>query len=169
MNQESDDEPPPKTHTEPTSERPRTTPEATRRDAGDAESSRASRGWWDRNADEYQSEHGAFLGDDRFVWGPEGLDEAEAALLGPAASLKGKDVLEIGAGAAQCSRWLAAQGARPVALDLSHRQLQHALRIGDDVPWSRPTPGALPFRGRLLRPGLLRLRRGALRRRPGAR
>ncbi|MGW2634669.1 histidine kinase dimerization/phospho-acceptor domain-containing protein, partial [Streptomyces chattanoogensis] len=31
-------------------------------------------GWWDRNADEYQSEHGAFLGDDRFVWGPEGLD-----------------------------------------------------------------------------------------------
>ncbi|MGW9073956.1 SAM-dependent methyltransferase, partial [Streptomyces yangpuensis] len=43
--------------------------EATRRDAGEAESSRASRGWWDRNADEYQSEHGAFLGDDRFVWG----------------------------------------------------------------------------------------------------
>lgn len=70
--------------------------EATRRDAGEAESSRASRGWWDRNADEYQSEHGAFLGDDRFVWGPEGLDEAEAALLGPAASLKDKDVLEIG-------------------------------------------------------------------------
>ena len=104
--------------------------EATRRDAGDAESSRASRGWWDRNADEYQSEHGAFLGDDRFVWGPEGLDEAEAGLLGPAASLNGLDVLEIGAGAAQCSRWLAARGARPVALDLSHRQLQHALRIG---------------------------------------
>ncbi len=108
--------------------------EATRRDAGDAESSRANRGWWDRNADEYQSEHGSFLGDDRFVWGPEGLDEAEAGLLGPAASLKGLDVLEIGAGAAQCSRWLAAQGARPVALDLSHRQLQHALRIGDEVP-----------------------------------
>ena len=30
--------------------------EATRRDAGDAESSRASRGWWDRNADEYQND-----------------------------------------------------------------------------------------------------------------
>ncbi|WP_037680036.1 class I SAM-dependent methyltransferase [Streptomyces albus] len=102
---------------------------ATRRATGETESSRASRGWWDRNADEYQDEHGAFLGDDRFVWGPEGLDEAEAALLGPAEGLGGLDVLEIGAGAAQCSRWLAGQGARPVALDLSHRQLQHALRI----------------------------------------
>ncbi|POX40369.1 SAM-dependent methyltransferase [Streptomyces sp. Ru73] len=106
---------------------------AVRRSAGEAESSRASRGWWDRNADEYQSEHGAFLGDDRFIWGPEGLDEAEAGLLGPAAELKGRRVLEIGAGAAQCSRWLAAQGAHPVALDLSHRQLQHALRIGADI------------------------------------
>ncbi|WHM39236.1 class I SAM-dependent methyltransferase [Streptomyces sp. BPTC-684] len=121
-------------------------PDATRRDADDAESSRASRGWWDRNADEYQTDHGAFLGDDRFVWGPEGLDEAEAALLGPVESLKGLDVLEIGAGAAQCSRWLAAQGARPVALDLSHRQLQHALRIdGGAVPLVEADAGALPF------------------------
>ncbi|WP_455354289.1 class I SAM-dependent methyltransferase [Streptomyces sp. SYSU K217416] len=125
-------------------------PEATRRDAGDAESSRASRGWWDRNADEYQSDHGAFLGDDRFVWGPEGLDEADAALLGPAGSLKDRDVLELGAGAAQCSRWLAGQGARPVALDLSHRQLQHALRIGDgdvpSVPLVQADASRLPFR-----------------------
>lgn len=120
-------------------------PEATRRATGDTESSRASRGWWDRNADEYQTEHGAFLGDDRFVWGPEGLDEADAALLGPASGLAGLDVLEIGAGAAQCSRWLAAQGARPVALDLSHRQLQHALRIGGDVPLVEADAGALPF------------------------
>ncbi len=123
--------------------------EATRRTAGATESSRASRGWWDRNADEYQNEHGGFLGDRRFVWGPEGLDEAEARLLGPAASLRGRAVLEIGAGAAQCSRWLAAQGARPVALDLSHRQLQHALRIGVDgglpFPLVEADAGALPF------------------------
>ncbi|MFD6880199.1 MULTISPECIES: class I SAM-dependent methyltransferase [unclassified Streptomyces] len=142
MNQESYDKPAP--------EDAEDDAQATRRDAGDAESSRANRGWWDRNADEYQSEHGAFLGDDRFVWGPEGLDEAEAALLGPADSLKGKDVLEIGAGAAQCSRWLAARGARPVALDLSHRQLQHALRIGgSDLPAVRlveADAGRLPFR-----------------------
>ena len=121
-------------------------PEATRREASETESSRASRGWWDRNADEYQSDHGAFLGDDRFVWGPEGLDEAEAGLLGPAESLSGLAVLEIGAGAAQCSRWLAARGARPVALDLSHRQLQHALRIGGGVPLVEADAGVLPFR-----------------------
>lgn len=123
--------------------------EATRRRSGERESSRANRGWWDRNADEYQNEHGTFLGDDRFVWGPEGLDEIEAGLLGPVESLRGQDVLEIGAGAAQCSRWLAAQGARPVALDLSHRQLQHALRIagGDEAgfPLVQADAGALPF------------------------
>ncbi|WP_329179895.1 class I SAM-dependent methyltransferase [Streptomyces sp. NBC_01477] len=115
-------------------------PEATRRSAGVTESSRASRGWWDRNADDYQIEHGDFLGDDRFVWCPEGLDEAEAALLGPAAGLKGRAVLEIGAGAAQCSRWLAAQGALPVALDLSRRQLQHARRIDQEAEGSAPLP-----------------------------
>ncbi|MDI3387322.1 class I SAM-dependent methyltransferase [Streptomyces sp. B-S-A8] len=125
-------------------------PEATRRASGNAESSRANRGWWDRNADEYQVDHGTFLGDDRFVWGPEGLDEVEAELLGPAEELKGLDVLEIGAGAAQCSRWLAAQGARPVALDLSHRQLQHARRIDDQrsgapLPLVQADAGALPF------------------------
>ncbi|MCS0637377.1 class I SAM-dependent methyltransferase [Streptomyces sp. LP05-1] len=122
---------------------PAAEPEAVRRPAGNAESSRANRGWWDRNADEYQREHGDFLGDDRFVWCPEGLDEAEAGLLGEVA---GRDVLEIGAGAAQCSRWLAARGARPVALDLSHRQLQHALRIGGGVPLVEADAGALPFR-----------------------
>jgi SAM-dependent methyltransferase len=104
-------------------------PEATRRKAGATESSRANRRWWDRNADDYQREHGGFLGDAGFVWGPEGLDEAAAGLLGPVAGLAGKAVLEIGSGAAQCSRWLAARGARPVALDLSLRQLQHARRI----------------------------------------
>nr|WP_040254534.1 class I SAM-dependent methyltransferase [Streptomyces sp. SCSIO ZS0520] len=121
-------------------------PEATRRTAGVTESSRANRGWWDRNADEYQREHGTFLGDDRFVWGPEGLDEVEAELLGPVEELKDARVLEIGAGAAQCSRWLRAQGARPVALDLSHRQLQHALRIGsEDIGLVQADAGALPF------------------------
>lgn len=79
------------------------------------------------------------------MWGPEGLDEVEAGLLGAPEELKGKDVLEIGAGAAQCSRWLAAQGARPVALDLSHRQLQHALRIGGSFPLVCADAGALPF------------------------
>lgn len=98
-----------------------------RRHLSDSATIRANRGWWDANADDYQAEHGAFLGDARFVWCPEGLDEADARLLGT--DLAGKRVLEVGAGAAQCSRWLTAQGAFAVASDLSFGQLAHALRI----------------------------------------
>ncbi|WTW94353.1 class I SAM-dependent methyltransferase [Streptomycetaceae bacterium NBC_01309] len=117
-----------------------------RRDVGSAESVRAGRSWWDANADEYQAEHGDFLGDSRFVWGPEGLDEEEAGLLGDVA---GKTVLEIGSGAGQCARSLLARGARPVALDLSYRQLQHSRRIdaahGVHVPVVQADAAALPF------------------------
>lgn len=89
-------------------------------------SSAANRDWWDGNADDYQDEHGSFLGDARFIWGPEGLDEASARLLG---DVSGRRVLEIGSGAAQCSRWLVTQGASVAAFDLSHRQLRHAKRL----------------------------------------
>ncbi|MFL6111752.1 MAG: class I SAM-dependent methyltransferase [Catenulispora sp.] len=118
-----------------------------RRHLSDSATIRANRGWWDANADEYQAEHGAFLGDARFIWCPEGLDEADARLLGP--ELAGKRVLEVGAGAAQCSRWLTAQGADAVASDLSFGQLEHAVRI--DVGSATPVPlvqadaTALPF------------------------
>lgn len=101
----------------------------TRRQAGTAETSRANRGWWDGAADWYQAEHGEFLGDARFLWGPEGVYEDEARLLGPVA---GRRVLEVGCGAAQCSRWLAKQGADVVGFDLSARQLAHARRIDDE-------------------------------------
>ena len=98
----------------------------TRRESSSGETARANRSWWDANADEYQAEHGEYLGDDRFLWCPEGLYEDVAGLLGPVA---GRDVLEVGCGAAQCARWLAGQGARVTAFDLSARQLQHARRI----------------------------------------
>ena len=78
------------------------------------DSARANRTWWDGAAEEYLRDHGPDL-DGRLVWGPEGLDEADAGLLGDVAGL---DVLEVGAGAAQCAGWLAARGARVVATDL---------------------------------------------------
>jgi SAM-dependent methyltransferase len=105
-----------------------------RRPAAADETVVANRRWWDAAADDYQAEHGAFLGSDgqaRFIWGPEGLDEAEAGLLGPASGLDGRRVLEIGCGAAQCARWLAAHGASVLAFDLSRRQLEHAARRRD--------------------------------------
>ncbi len=119
---------------------------AHRRDVTEEESRRANGPDWDRYADEYQATHGAFLGDIGFVWGPEGLTESEAGLLGPLAD---RDVLEVGSGAGQCSRWVRAQGGRAVGLDLSHRQLQHSRRIdaetGVEVPVVLGTATHLPF------------------------
>ncbi|HEY6796685.1 MAG TPA: class I SAM-dependent methyltransferase [Kineosporiaceae bacterium] len=88
---------------------------------------RANRSWWDAAATGYLVEHGDFLGDDRFVWCPEGLDEAEARLLG---DVTGADVLEVGCGAAQCSRWLTGRGARAVGVDQSARMLAEAQARG---------------------------------------
>jgi len=122
-------------------------PEAVlRRDAGGSESARASRSWWDEQAADYYAEHGAFLGDQDFLWGPEGLRESAAGLLGP---LHGRRVLEIGCGGAQCSRWLAGQGASPVATDISGGQLGQAARLnartGVAVPLVQADAQSLPF------------------------
>lgn len=105
----------------------------TRRVIDSVASQRAQGRHWDNDADRYQAEHGDFLGDVDFVWGPEGLREAEAGLLG---ALPGRRVLEVGCGAAQCARWLVVQGARVVALDISAAQLRHAAELGrrTDIP-----------------------------------
>ena len=111
--------------------------------AGAEGSVRGNRRWWDREASAYLAEHGAFLGEDDFVWGPEGLREADAGLLGEVA---GRDVLEVGCGAAQCSRWLAGRGARVVGLDLSIGMLQGARRSTSSGPvLVQADARALPF------------------------
>jgi SAM-dependent methyltransferase len=116
------------------------------REIGPAESQRASRAWWDADADDYLAEHGTDIGEVDFVWCPEGLREADARLLGDVA---GRRVLEVGCGSAPCSRWLAARGAEPVGLDLSGRMLRHAGRLnaatGVDVPLVQAGAERLPF------------------------
>nr|WP_239138171.1 methyltransferase domain-containing protein [Actinoplanes regularis] len=111
------------------------------------ETRHANRAWWDFDADDYQDEHGAFLGDVDFVWCPERLREADAGLLG---DVQGKRILELGAGAAAGARWLRGQGAQAVALDLSAGMLRHALeaasRSGVTVPLVQADALALPFR-----------------------
>jgi SAM-dependent methyltransferase len=108
---------------------------------------RANRGWWDRDADDYHAEHGGFLGDADFVWCPERLREQDAHLLGD--DLTGRRVLELGSGAAMCSRWLAAQGVEVVASDLSAGMLRHARagaqRTGIEVPLVQADAQHLPF------------------------
>lgn len=103
------------------------------RPAGVEETTRANRRWWDAEAEAYYAEHGDFLGDDRLVWCPEGLDEEDAGLLG---NVSGLTVLEVGCGAAQGARWASSRGARVVGLDLSAGMLARARRIdqGRETP-----------------------------------
>jgi SAM-dependent methyltransferase len=115
-----------------------------KRTVDSAESRSASRAWWDADADDYQAEHGDFLGIDDFVWCPEGLRESDARLLG---EVRGSRVLEVGCGSASCSRWLASQGASPVGLDLSAGMLRHAANTATAhrVPLVQASADALPF------------------------
>ncbi|WNV89541.1 class I SAM-dependent methyltransferase [Umezawaea sp. Da 62-37] len=113
----------------------------------DADESRAAnRIWWDADADDYHAEHGDFLGAADFMWCPEGVREEDARLLGDVA---GKLVLEVGCGSAPCARWLAAQGAHPVAFDISAGMLRHAAEAnretGIAVPLVQASADQLPF------------------------
>jgi SAM-dependent methyltransferase len=118
-----------------------------RRAVTDAEARRASRSWWDADADQYQDDHGDFLGDADFVWCPEGLREANARLLG---AVRGRRVLELGCGAGAAARWLATEGAKVVAMDLSAGMLRHAVagaeRTGVRVPLVQADALRVPFR-----------------------
>jgi SAM-dependent methyltransferase len=117
-----------------------------RRWAGSAESVAANSAWWDADADDYHVEHGDFLGVADFLWCPEALREEDARLLGDVA---GRDVLEVGCGSAPCARWLAGQGARVTAFDLSAGMLRYAAAAneatGVDVPLVRANAEAMPF------------------------
>ena len=116
------------------------------RDVPDDVGGRAGRTWWDLNAEEYLQEHGDFLGADDFCWCPEGLREADAGLLG---AVEGRSVLEVGAGAGQCSRWLVGRGARAVATDVSAGMLLAGAALdratGTRVPAVQADARALPF------------------------
>ncbi len=117
--------------------------QVSRRAAGTEETAAANRSWWDAEAGDYYAEHGSFLGDSEFVWGPEGWRESELRLLG---DVSGARVLEIGAGAGQCARWVAGQGAQVVATDLSAGMLRQGVDLNLRVtPPARPVP-ARPVR-----------------------
>ena len=101
---------------------------------------------WDAAADDYQARHGAELSATEPRWGMWQVPEAELGILG---DVEGKDVLEYGCGAAQWSILLARARARPVGLDNSARQLEHARRLmadaGVDFPLVHASAGEAPF------------------------
>jgi SAM-dependent methyltransferase len=110
-------------------------------------SSEHNRATWDRLSDAYQSQHGEFIGrKDSPRWGMWQLPESELRILGDVA---GKDVLELGCGAAQWSILLAGLGARAVGLDNSARQLEHARELiaaaGVELPLVHASAEAVPL------------------------
>lgn len=105
-----------------------------------------NRRFWDAQADEYQELHREHLGHPDPRWGIWQLPESELRILGDVA---GKDVLELGCGAAQWSIRLAQAGARPVGLDNSERQLAHARRLmavaGVELPLLHGSAESVPL------------------------
>src|SRR5947209_2329891 len=92
-----------------------------------SEHARKNRAVWEATSDSYEQRHAASLGGKHgMAWGLWRIPEAELHIL---AEVAGKDVLELGCGAARWSIALAKLGARPVGLDLSSQQLQHARRL----------------------------------------
>jgi SAM-dependent methyltransferase len=101
---------------------------------------------WDARSPEYQALHRETLGRPEPRWGMWQIPEAELGILGDVA---GKDVLEYGCGAAQWSILLAQEGARPVGLDNSSRQLEHARTLmaeaGVEFPLVHASAGEAPL------------------------
>jgi ubiquinone/menaquinone biosynthesis C-methylase UbiE len=95
-----------------------------------------NRAMWEATSDSYEQQHAlALAGEKAMSWGLWRIPEAELHILGEVA---GKDVLEFGCGAARWSIALAKCGARPVGLDISSRQLQHARRLLDEAGLNFP-------------------------------
>ena len=89
--------------------------------------SQKNRDRWEMTSDSYQQAHAPDLsGEKAMAWGTWRIPEAELHILGEVAN---KDVLELGCGAARWSIALAGCGARPVGLDVSSRQLEHARHL----------------------------------------
>jgi SAM-dependent methyltransferase len=102
---------------------------------------------WDRRSNQYQDGTGTAISATPAAWGAWRIPEADLCLL---PDVVGRDVLELGCGAAQWSIWLARRGARVAGIDLSWRQLAHAQRniaaAGVGVDLVQGNAEKLPFR-----------------------
>ena len=104
-----------------------------------------NRTYWNAGSDAYQAAHGGQLAEHGAAWGVWQIPEDELQILGDVA---GRDLVELGCGAAQWSIALARRGARPVGVDLSHAQLAHARTLmaeaGVDFPLVQASAEAVP-------------------------
>ncbi|HEX6140810.1 MAG TPA: class I SAM-dependent methyltransferase [Candidatus Limnocylindria bacterium] len=105
-----------------------------------------NREYWNAASAEYQAAHGEQLAVHGAAWGIWQIPEDELHVLGDVA---GRDVIELGCGAAQWSIALAGRGARPVGVDLSAAQLAHARELmaaaGVEFPLIEASAEAVPL------------------------
>src|SRR4029079_19295854 len=102
---------------------------------------------WDRRSDEYQERNAELIGrQDEPRWGMWQLPDSELGILGDVA---GKDVLELGCGAAQWSILLAQLCALGVGRDSSPGHLEHARELmaaaGVDFPLVHGSADEVPL------------------------
>jgi len=109
-------------------------------------SSVKNRRFWDSASDAYQAAHGTTLKEKALAWGVWRIPESQLRVLG---DIEGRDVLELGCGAAQWTLALLEQRARAVGVDLSGQQLRHARTLagsqGISVPLVQADAETLPF------------------------
>jgi SAM-dependent methyltransferase len=105
-----------------------------------------NRSHWNERSDDYQAAHGEQLARNPLAWGVWSIPEDELHVLG---DVSGKDILELGCGAALWSVALTKRGARCVGLDNSERQLDYARKnlrdAGIEFPLLHATAESTPL------------------------
>ena len=81
--------------------------------------------WWEHASQYYQKESNIKIG---IHYGPGSPFEDKLKLLG---NLKGKKVLEVGCGGAQCGIAMAKKGAKVTGIDISEEQLKFAKKLAE--------------------------------------
>lgn len=82
--------------------------------------------WWEKHANAYQKETNIPID---IHYGPGSPNEAELHLIG---DVKGKRVLELGCGGAQCSIAFAQKGAIVTAIDVSSVEIEFAKKLANE-------------------------------------
>jgi SAM-dependent methyltransferase len=95
-----------------------------------------NRAAWDRWALHYTATGRKAWTEKELKWGIWGIPEAELGLLKDLPA--GADVVELGCGTASVSSWVARLGFRPVAVDISRRQLDVATRLQEELGLTFP-------------------------------
>tara|TARA_Y100000310_G_C20672979_1_gene811307 strand:- start:811 stop:1557 length:747 start_codon:yes stop_codon:yes gene_type:complete len=86
---------------------------------------RETKKWWESVSNDYQKECKIPID---IHYGPGSPNEKNLKLLG---NVKGKSILEIGCGGAQCSIAFAKRGAKVIAIDISEEQLKFAKNLAE--------------------------------------